>query len=66
MAYFFPWEEEHLRASYDHIEFRFDLAESDQFNNCFEPRPPNYGTDYMEMLEELGLERFYTVPNSCA
>lgn len=55
--YIFPWEHESLRATYQPIEFYSSMANSDEFNSCFLPNPIR-GTDFMEMVNELGEYEF--------
>ena len=51
--YLFPWEEESLRASYQPIEFFFDMGNSDEYNECFLPHPI-MATNFMQMISKLG------------
>ena len=55
--YLFPWEDKTLRATYKPIEFFWNMANSDEFNKCFLPKPIR-ATDFMEMIIELGDHEF--------
>jgi hypothetical protein len=39
--YIFSWEDEAQRATYQPIEFTYNLSNSDEFNHCFTPTPIN-------------------------
>jgi len=57
--YSFPWELETNRATIECIHFYVNMGCSDEFNHCFTERLI-WGTNYVNMLDELGELGFLT------